>query len=176
MEKINKLNFLGVVLASMLLASCASTDSDSDSQSSVGPDSSQGAATVTPMDSEKVTGGPGEGDQQQANIDNMPNVFYFDFDQSNLKADVREELDIVASVLKLTGASVRLEGHADERGTREYNLALGERRANAVRNYLTAQGVDRNKLEVISYGEEKPADPASNEGAWAQNRRVEIVK
>jgi len=71
--------------------------------------------------------------------------------------------------------SVRLEGHADERGTREYNLALGERRANAVQAYLIAQGVSRSQMEVISYGEEKPADSGHDEGSWTKNRRVEIV-
>ena len=71
--------------------------------------------------------------------------------------------------------SIRLEGHADERGTREYNLALGERRANAVRAYLVAQGASRSQIEVISYGEEKPANSGHNESSWAENRRVEIV-
>ena len=70
---------------------------------------------------------------------------------------------------------VRVEGHADERGTREYNLALGERRANAVRAYLVAQGASRSQIEVISYGEEKPVNNSHNESGWAQNRRVEIV-
>jgi peptidoglycan-associated lipoprotein len=73
------------------------------------------------------------------------------------------------------GLRVRLEGHADERGTREYNLALGERRANAVRAYLLAQGASRSQIEVVSYGEEKPADGGHDEGAWRQNRRVEVV-
>ena len=70
---------------------------------------------------------------------------------------------------------VRLEGHADERGTREYNLALGERRAKAVANYLAIQGVPRPQIEVISYGEEKPAALGQGESAWAQNRRVELI-
>ena len=69
---------------------------------------------------------------------------------------------------------LRLQGHADERGTREYNLALGERRANAVRAYLVAQGASRTQVEVISYGEEKPADAGHSERAWAMNRRVEF--
>ena len=69
---------------------------------------------------------------------------------------------------------VRLEGHADERGTREYNLALGERRANAIRAYLVAQGVSRSQIEVISYGEEKPEVMGTGESNWARNRRVEF--
>ena len=70
---------------------------------------------------------------------------------------------------------VRLEGHADQRGTREYNLALGERRANSVRAYLVAQGVPSSQMEVISYGEEKPYSTGSTEMSWSYNRRVEIV-
>lgn len=168
-----KLGFLGVVLAAMLLASCAGTES-TDDQSGAVADGNQGTtgAEVSPMGGEGVSGSAGD----SVSIDNMPVVFYFDFDQATLKADVREGLDIVATVLKASGASVRLEGHADERGTREYNLALGERRAQAVKKYLGAQGVDTSKLEVISYGEEKPVDAASNESAWSKNRRVELVR
>lgn len=103
-------------------------------------------------------------------------LFYFDFDQAIVKRGGHEELNKHANVLAADRyMRVRLEGHADERGTREYNLALGERRANAVRAYLVAQGASRSQIEVISYGEEKPANPGHNESAWAQNRRVEIV-
>ncbi|MBT4161722.1 MAG: peptidoglycan-associated lipoprotein Pal [Gammaproteobacteria bacterium] len=103
-------------------------------------------------------------------------VFYFDFDQAIVKRSGHGELDKHASVLSGDRyIRVRLEGHADERGTREYNLALGERRANAVRAYLVAQGASRSQIEVISYGEEKPDNTGHNESAWAQNRRVEIV-
>ena len=70
---------------------------------------------------------------------------------------------------------IRLEGHADERGTREYNLALGERRAEGILNYLIVNGASRNQIEMVSYGEERPADRGTNERAYQQNRRVEIV-
>ena len=70
-----------------------------------------------------------------------------------------------------SGVSVILEGHADERGTREYNLALGERRATAAKNYLVALGISGSRVGTISYGKERPADPGSNEAAWAKNRR-----
>ena len=105
----------------------------------------------------------------------LQGVFYFDFDQAIVKRAGHSELDKHARALKQENSlRVRLEGHADERGTREYNLALGERRANAVRAYLAAQGVSRSQIEVISYGEEKPAVAGSGESAWAQNRRVEF--
>ena len=102
-------------------------------------------------------------------------VFYFDFDQAIVKRAGHEELNKHAKVLASDRyLRVRLEGHADERGTREYNLALGERRANAIRAYLTAEGASRSQIEVISYGEEKPAVSGNGESVWAQNRRVEI--
>lgn len=103
-------------------------------------------------------------------------IFYFDFDQAIVKRSGHDELSKHAKVLRGNQyLRVRVEGHADERGTREYNLALGERRANAVRAYLVAQGASRSQVEVISYGEEKPATSGHSESAWAQNRRVEIV-
>jgi len=105
----------------------------------------------------------------------LQGVFYFDFDQAIVKRAGHTELDKHAEALmQERSLRLRLEGHADERGTREYNLALGERRANAVRAYLAAQGVSRSQIEVISYGEEKPVVTGGGESAWAQNRRVEF--
>lgn len=103
-------------------------------------------------------------------------LYYFEFDSYQLNSKARSDLDVAAKVLKASGAKVRLEGHADERGSRDYNLALGEKRAKAVANYLTVQGVKSSQLEVISYGKEKPAVLGSNEDAWSKNRRVELVK
>ena len=106
----------------------------------------------------------------------LQGVFYFDFDQAIVRRSGHDELNKHAKVLSAdSGLRVRLEGHADERGTREYNLALGERRANAVRAFLVAQGAARMQIEVISYGEEKPANNGHSESAWSENRRVEIV-
>jgi peptidoglycan-associated lipoprotein len=102
------------------------------------------------------------------------NVVYFEFDSSALTEAGRAILDKQVALLKKTGASVRLEGHTDERGTREYNIALGERRANAVRDYMMVNGIPGSRLESISYGEEKPVSYGSSEVSWSQNRRVEI--
>jgi peptidoglycan-associated lipoprotein len=102
------------------------------------------------------------------------NIVYFDFDQDTIRPDAREVLMVHAANLVKSGEKVVLEGNADERGTREYNMALGERRAKAVRDFLVLQGVNRAKIEVVSYGEERPADTGHNELAWAKNRRVEI--
>ena len=106
----------------------------------------------------------------------LQGVFYFDFDQAIVKRAGHAELNKHATALAGDPLlQVRLEGHADERGTREYNLALGERRANAVRAYLVAQGASRSQVEVVSFGEEDPADAGHNEAAWAKNRRVEVI-
>lgn len=102
-------------------------------------------------------------------------VFYFGFDSDELSAQDRATLVYHAVRLKgSTDLSIRLEGHASEEGTREYNLTLGERRGNAVAMFLMANGVARSQIEVISYGEERPAVQGSTESDRAKNRRVEI--
>ncbi len=103
-----------------------------------------------------------------------PTVFYFDFDKALLKAESRDALLEHAKVLNSNSRAVRLEGHADERGTREYNMALGERRATAVKEFLVMQGVAADRIEVISYGEERAAVYGSDDEAWRLNRRVEL--
>ena len=104
----------------------------------------------------------------------MGTVFYFEFDSSALTEDARAQVDAHIRALLGNNDSVRLEGHTDERGTREYNLALGERRANAVRDYMVANGLPSYRVETISYGEENPVAYGSGETNWQQNRRVEL--
>jgi peptidoglycan-associated lipoprotein len=100
---------------------------------------------------------------------------YFDFDKSELKPEARAILVKKAEWLRNhEDFSVRIEGHCDERGTNEYNLALGERRANAAWKFLNALGISGSRMTTISYGEERPADPGHNETAWAKNRRDEF--
>jgi peptidoglycan-associated lipoprotein len=100
---------------------------------------------------------------------------YFEFDQASLSQVAKDTLVRNAEWLRSNPqVRVQVEGHCDERGTAEYNLALGERRAEAVKNYLTSLGVDGSRLVTISYGKERPADPGHNEEAWARNRRVEF--
>ncbi|KAA1175009.1 peptidoglycan-associated lipoprotein Pal [Marinobacter salinexigens] len=116
--------------------------------------------------------------QQQAAQEALRDIttFYFDFDTAEIKQDARDVLVAHAQFLAANpGQTVRLEGHADERGTKEYNLALGERRANAVQRFLIVNGASRGQIETVSYGEEKPAVMGSTESAMAQNRRVELV-
>jgi peptidoglycan-associated lipoprotein len=103
-------------------------------------------------------------------------IVYFDFDSAVIKG---QGVDVVAAHAKYLAGSpqarVRLEGNTDERGSREYNIGLGDRRAQAVRRSLLLQGVSEGQLTIVSYGEERPADPGHDEAAWAKNRRVEIV-
>jgi peptidoglycan-associated lipoprotein len=100
---------------------------------------------------------------------------YFDFDKYNLRSDAKAALDYNYELLKkFPNAIIKIEGHCDERGTVEYNLALGEKRAKAARDYLVGLGIDPNRISIISYGKERPVDPRHNEEAWAKNRRAEF--
>jgi peptidoglycan-associated lipoprotein len=101
---------------------------------------------------------------------------YFDYDEASLSEDARGRLARNAELLKAQAQfMVTIEGHADERGTNEYNLALGERRANAVRDYLSSLGVGGDRLRTISYGEERPVCTTTDESCWSQNRRAHMV-
>lgn len=103
-------------------------------------------------------------------------IFYFDFDVAEFRPADRETLTFHARDLASNPSKrVRLEGHADERGTREYNLALGERRANGIANFLIVNGASRSQIETVSYGEERPAQNGTTEAAYQANRRVEII-
>lgn len=123
--------------------------------------------------------------ESQGYVDGVPmspealrkaNVVYFNFDEASVLDSSRETLLAHANYLVRNGhLKVLLAGHADERGTREYNMALGEKRSIAVRNFLIANGVRVGQLETVSYGEEKPAEFGSTETAWSRNRRVELL-
>lgn len=101
---------------------------------------------------------------------------HFDFDKYDIRPDDAKILEKNADVLKVyPDERVKIEGHCDERGTNEYNLALGEKRAIAARDYFVRLGIEEEKISIISYGEERPLVPAHNESAWAKNRRAEFV-
>jgi peptidoglycan-associated lipoprotein len=162
-----------VLAASMAVTGCAKkTKPDPNagtntSQSSGADASGVGGASASEEGAEAP--GPMEGLLAKRTI-------YFDFDSSEIRG---EGTDIVAAHAKYlagnTGMKVRLEGHTDERGSREYNIGLGERRAQAVRRALLLQGAGEVQLSTVSYGEERPAAAGSDEAAWTKNRRVEIV-
>ena len=108
-------------------------------------------------------------------LPSLGDVFY-DFDKSELRTDAIEQLKTNANWIKATaGKKVVIEGHCDDRGTTEYNLALGERRANSAKDYIVNLGVDPARMKTVSFGEEKPFASGHNEEAWAQNRRAHFV-
>lgn len=121
--------------------------------------------------------GPVVGSQEHfVDAVNGQNVIYFDTDRYNIDSADAAALQTQAQYLgQYRQIRITIEGHADERGTREYNLALGERRANAAKNYLVGLGVDANRISTVSYGKERPVALGSNEAAWAENRRAVSV-
>jgi peptidoglycan-associated lipoprotein len=106
----------------------------------------------------------------------MAERVHFDYDKSDIRADSRAILDRKTRILRdEPTVRIRVEGHADERGSTEYNLALGNRRAEAVRAYITAAGIPASRIEIVSFGEERPVERTRNEAAWSRNRRAEFV-
>lgn len=127
------------------------------------------------------TGLPSIDPEKLAEIEKLKEMktVYFDFDSYSLRPDALAALDYNAGLLKqppLNDAYILIEGHCDERGTQKYNLALGERRALAVRDHLIRLGVSGDRLLTVTYGEEDPVDPGHNEAAWAKNRRCEFSR
>lgn len=136
-------------------------------QGADGGASSQGAA-----DAARFQGNP----LDNPNSPLAQRIFYFDYDSSQVSGSDRQALDAHAAHLASNPSlSVRVEGHGDERGSREYNIGLGERRAQSVRRFLLFQGASSSQITVISYGEERPQALGHDESVWSQNRRVELV-
>jgi peptidoglycan-associated lipoprotein len=122
-----------------------------------------------------VNQGSGVTGSSMSDVANLQTVFYFDFDKSVVKANGFSDLEKHAAFLAANpSAQVVLEGHADERGTREYNMALGERRAKSVSRFLQVNGASAGQIETVSFGEEKPQILGHSESSWGQNRRVEL--
>lgn len=163
-----------IIAASSVLALAACKKNPPEVLPPVQPTAAPTSVAPTPMPTQA---GPVAGSQAHfANAMGGRDVIYFDTDQFNIDSEDAAALRTQAEyMLQYTSARATIEGHADERGTREYNLALGERRANSARNYLISLGVPEARLRVVSYGEERPAVTASNEQAWARNRRAVTV-
>lgn len=174
-----KFSSILVLLLGLSVAACQTTPD--------APDDASGADGASAgQDGGFSSGGVGTGqgaqptalEQQRARDEALrqQRVFYFDFDSSQIKSEYNNALDAHARFLRDNpGSRIRLEGHTDERGSREYNIALGERRAEAVRRALLLRGATRAQLLVTSYGEEQPAALGTGEAAWAQNRRVKLA-
>ncbi len=115
-----------------------------------------------------------KGDGKDNLTDASGNVIYFDYDSRALSENARPLLAKIAETAKKTNASIRIEGNTDERGTTEYNLALGEERARAAKDFLQKMGIPGHKVEIVTYGSERPKADGHDESAWAKNRRAEI--
>ena len=165
-----------VVLATAVLTLVACKSGDTV------PDSTANSAPVSATDNTSTAGNtPGSNitlTEEQRRTEELLRtlVIYFDYDQADIKPEFNAMLQAHGRRLSQGGnLQVRLEGHADERGSREYNIGLGERRAQAVRRVLMLQGATAQQLETVSYGEERPAQTGSDDEAWRLNRRVELV-
>ena len=165
-----KLATVLLLASATMLAACAKKAPEQLPPPPVSSGGEQTPAPTTPM-------GPQVGSQEHfRNAVNGQTVIYFDLDRFNISstsaATLQAQAQYFAQYPQLT---FTIEGHADERGTREYNLALGERRANAAKNYLTSLGIAPNRIAVVSYGKERPVALGSDEQSWAQNRRAASV-
>lgn len=163
-------NLLILSAAAILSLSACSSDDEAVDTSMTGTGAT-GVATGSEFGNGAPVNGVVPGSQQDLVV-NVGDRVFFAYDQADVSGEARVTLDKQAAWLKqYPNVSVTVEGHADERGTREYNLALGERRANSIKSYLLSQGVDGSRVQTISYGKERPAVTEANPSGWAQNRR-----
>tara|TARA_B100001093_G_scaffold14308_1_gene13234 strand:- start:1110 stop:1640 length:531 start_codon:yes stop_codon:yes gene_type:complete len=165
-------NFITIIAATIILAACATTPPESSSSS--GSSTSSSSSSNLSL----VQNGVYVGDEtiEMLAVD-VPDRVFFAYDSYSLTSVAQSTLSKQAKWLKANpSVTISIEGHADERGTREYNLALGDRRANAAKDYLMSQGISSNRVTTISYGKERPVKSGSNDTAWAQNRRSVTVR
>ena len=169
---------LTICAAAFLFTACETAsnvagDSASGSSSSSATAAGTAAGTASSSESSSTTATQMSDAEKLAQVGN---TVYFGFDSSELAGEAQATLDRQAAFLNVNPTIVVIiEGHADERGTREYNLALGDRRAVAVRDYLLAKGLNAARVRTVSYGKERPAVSGSNEESWAKNRRAATV-
>ncbi len=157
------------MLATVALLGACETASEISSKSSGAGTTAKTTAPTTSAPAATKSLKPGS---QEDLVVNVGDRVFFGLDKFNISTEASVTLDKQAAWLKANGGvTIRVEGHCDERGTREYNLALGERRANAVNDYLVAKGINPDRIVTISWGKEKPVANGSSEGAWRQNRR-----
>jgi peptidoglycan-associated lipoprotein len=174
-----RLKIFGLFTAVLFVAACQTAPEESAEATGEGaataaqptPPAATAPAPAQPQVAAQAAPGPRPGSQEDL-VYNVGDRVFFDFDKFDIKPEVRETLKNQAAWLrKFPSVTVTIQGHCDERGTREYNLALGERRAQAVKDYLVSLGVDPARVATISYGKERPAALGHTEAAWAQNRR-----
>ncbi len=165
--------WVGLVFAALVLAACSSNETKEADVAAAAAAAEQAAQEAAEREAAQQAEAEAQRGLETAAA-SVGTVFYFAFDSSSLTDEARAQVDAHIAALLGNSDSVRLQGHTDERGTREYNLALGERRANSVRDYMVANGVPSYRIETISYGEENPVAYGSGESNWQQNRRVEL--
>lgn len=175
-ERSMRLKFTTMIAALFVVAACATAGEEDSATSGSGG----GAQAAAPARVQSQSGGEQAARQapevspgsQQDLVANIGDRVFFGFDKFDLQPAGRSALELQAAWLKrFPNINVTVEGHADERGTREYNLALAERRANSVKDFLVSQGIDPRRVRTISFGKERPVALGSNEAAWSQNRR-----
>lgn len=165
-----------VLLAGGILAGCAGCTTPAPEPVPIPVD--EGPPEVEPTPEPEPAGPPTDAEGVWLDPDGRPlsRTLYFDFDKAVLKPRDLRTLEHHAEFLRANrNRSITVEGHCDERGTREYNLALGERRSNAVRSFLMSDGVRDGQIETVSYGEERPVDVGHDESAWSKNRRADLI-
>lgn len=161
--------FVSLIAVLFLVAACETAPEET--MASAGEGASTGSDSGTVMSTADTMSGPMAGSQEDL-VTNVGDRVFFDFDKAVLKPEAQRTLERQAAwMMQNPKVTFTIEGHADERGTREYNLALGERRATAVKNFLVALGIGPGRVSTISYGKERPAALGHTEAAWAQNRR-----
>ena len=171
-----------LLLVPVLLLGCSSVFEEEESD--VPPVEDQGTNLDASAESNKGATAYGAEADARANMSSLNDpqsplsvrVIYFEYDSSDIRPEYRKTVEAHAAYLAANpGTTIRLEGHADERGSREYNLALGERRAQSIKSQMTLLGASTNQIRTVSYGEERPAIDGHDESAWSENRRVEII-
>lgn len=174
-----RLKLVSLFAALLLLAACETAPEETGSTGGSGGSTASSSSGVSGSSQSASGSSGGESMAKKPAAEQLADIgdlVLFDFDKFNLKAGARGRVREWADFLNANPALlITLEGNCDERGTREYNLALGARRANSVRDFLIGLGVDSNRLTTISYGKERPIALGSNETAWAQNRNVHIA-
>ncbi|MCP4286353.1 MAG: peptidoglycan-associated lipoprotein Pal [Gammaproteobacteria bacterium] len=172
-----KLKTVALFILSLTMAGCSTFGGKTDEEAG-----SEGAPVSEAGQGGSGTAAASEGGEWHGNPLDNPNsllsnrIIYFDYDESQIREDFRDVVIAHGEYLAANPAvTITVEGHADERGSREYNIALGERRANGVRNLMMAQGASDNQINVVSYGEERPLLVGSDETSWSQNRRAELL-
>jgi len=168
-----RMKLLGLMAALLLVAGCETPPETADTGAGAGDTMTTDTPPPPPPAAMPETMPM---DPQEDLVVNVGDRVFFDFDKSDLRPDAIDQLNRQSDWMKANGSiTVVIEGHCDERGTREYNLALGDRRASSAKQYLESMGVSGGRMETISYGKERPAVLGSNEDAWAQNRRAVMV-